>query len=92
MPHRRPRSRGQVEGKQKHMTKGFKSVWGEKPAKRRDISVSTGGTDTESGNDGSGAEQALFALDAMFRRGLIPEDEYRRRRSEIEAGKVNPDD
>jgi hypothetical protein len=56
------------------------------------VSATNAQTDAESGNDGAGAEQALFALDAMHRRGLIPDDEYKSRRAEIEAGKVNPDD
>lgn len=77
------------------MTNGFKSVWGEKPSKRRQTSATTASTDAESGNDGGGEDggvgQALFALDAMFRRGLIPEEEYRRRRARIGAGKVTPD-
>ena len=83
---------GPVERKRKRMSKGFKSIWGEKSPPRRGVSATTAGTDTESGDDGGGAEQALFALDAMFRRGLIPEDEYQRRRTEIQAGKINPED
>lgn len=74
------------------MSKGFKSIWGEKPPPRGGVSATTAGTDSESGDDGGGAEQALFALDAMFRRGLMPEDEYQRRRNEILAGKVGPED
>jgi hypothetical protein len=78
------------------MTRGFKSVWGEKPSTRRAPSATTAGTDAESGNDGGGEDggigQALHALDAMFKRGLIPEEEYRRRRAQIKAGKVSPDD
>lgn len=50
------------------------------------IGAAGGETDSESGNQGESMAKALFALDAMFRRGLIPEAQYRTRRAEIEAG------
>lgn len=45
--------------------------------------------DTESGTEGAQADTAarsLFALKAMYERGLIPEDAYRRRKAALEAG------
>jgi hypothetical protein len=55
--------------------------------------VTSAETDTESGTDGTGGQaQALQALQAMYDRGLIPEADYRARKAEIEAGKVNPED
>lgn len=45
--------------------------------------------DTESGSEGAPAEsveRSLFALKALYDRGLIPEDDYRRRKAALEAG------
>lgn len=52
------------------------------------------GTDAESGDagTGSGQAQALHALTAMFDRGLIDRATFDARKSEIEAGRVNPED
>ncbi len=43
-------------------------------------------TDAESGNDGAGLNRDLFALKVMADRGLIPPDEYERRRAEMLSG------
>lgn len=47
--------------------------------------VASAETDAESGDDGGGARQALYALEVMRERGLIGEEEYRRRKAKIEA-------
>ena len=45
--------------------------------------VTSGATDTESGNDGAGVERDLYALKSLFDRGLIPKDIYDRRVAEL---------
>lgn len=46
--------------------------------------VTSGATDTESGNEGAGVERDLYALKAMYERGLIPRDIYDQRLAELE--------
>ena len=41
--------------------------------------------DAESGNEGESVARELFALNAMYERGLIPEAEYQARKAELEA-------
>ena len=48
--------------------------------------VTSGMTDTESGNDDAGVDRELYALKAMYDRGLIPQDVYDARRAELMAG------
>ena len=48
--------------------------------------VTSGMTDTESGNDDAGVDRELYALKAMYDRGLIPQDVYESRRAELMAG------
>lgn len=75
------------------MASRFRSIWGDKAKKSPSTPRTTSGTtDTESGTDGAGKEQALYALDSMYERGLVSEQDYRQRRSEIESGKINPED
>ncbi len=50
--------------------------------------ASSGVADTESGIEGEAADdpqRALFALEALYRRGLIPEADYRARKAALEA-------
>ncbi|HCI45900.1 MAG TPA: hypothetical protein DFI00_01260 [Rhodospirillaceae bacterium] len=47
--------------------------------------AATGSTDAESGNEGESVARELFALNAMYERGLIPEAEYQARKAELEA-------
>jgi len=56
--------------------------------------ASSGHADSESGTEGAPADdpaRALFALQALYDRGLIPEAEYRRRKAAIEAQSEEPD-
>ena len=70
------------------MPKRFKAIWGEKrPPKTLGRPAATADADSESGDEGAGRDKDLYALDVMRDRGLIGEDEYRRRRAQIEAGK-----
>ena len=70
----------------------------DKPALFSTPAASSGHADTETGTEHAANDkaeqvrQALFALDAMRERGLIPERDYARRRAEIEAGRVAPED
>lgn len=56
------------------------------------IGVARQETDAESGTEGTpddGSDErrrALFALESMFKRGLIPKAEYERRRNALAAG------
>jgi hypothetical protein len=43
-------------------------------------------TDAESGDPGDNRRRALFALEAMLKRGLIGRADYEARRGAIEAG------
>lgn len=54
-----------------------------KPAKTLGSPAASAETDSESGTEGGDARKDLFALDAMLKRGLISEEEYRRRRENI---------
>jgi hypothetical protein len=63
------------------MADSFKPIWGKSRVKRPGITSAS--TDTESGEEGAGTERDLYALDVMFKRGLIPKEEYDRRRAEL---------
>ena len=45
--------------------------------------VTSGVTDTESGNDDAGVERDLYALKALYDRGLIPKEVFERRKAEL---------
>ncbi|MEO0394223.1 MAG: hypothetical protein AAF213_13450 [Pseudomonadota bacterium] len=47
--------------------------------------AASGFADTESGNEGESVSRELYALNAMFERGLIPKDDYEARKAELEA-------
>ena len=49
--------------------------------------IASGLTDAESGAEGEDRRRALFALDAMLKRGLIDPAEYARRKAAIEAAR-----
>lgn len=69
------------------MPKRFKAIWGEKrPPKSLGRPAASAEADSESGNEGAGREKDLYALKVMRERGLISEEDYRRRRAKIEAG------
>lgn len=56
-----------------------------KPAKTLGSPAACAETDSESGNEGADAAKDLYALDIMRKRGLMSEEEYRRRKARIEA-------
>jgi hypothetical protein len=49
--------------------------------------AASGLTDSESGNEGESTDKALYALEAMYKRGLIPEAVYQERLTELKSGK-----
>ena len=53
--------------------------------------AASGFADTESGNEGESVSRELYALNAMFERGLIPKDEYEARKAELEAAQAEDD-
>lgn len=68
------------------MPKRFKALWGGKrPPKTRGRPAASAEADSESGNEGAGSsDKDLYALDVMRERGLISEQDYRRRRAALE--------
>lgn len=79
------------------MTKKFTAIWGDQAgprtiARRPAAGAASAAADAESGTGAPGARQALFALKAMFDRGLIDRDAYEARKAEIEAGRIEPED
>lgn len=64
------------------MKKPFAPVRGE-GAGPRPSAVATPQTDAESGAEADSLRASLRALDAMAGRGLIPQEEYERRRAEL---------
>lgn len=67
--------------------------WSKAPQPGRGVrraGVTSGATDTESGNEDPGIERDLYALKTMYERGLIPEEVYEARRAELLGAK--PDD
>jgi hypothetical protein len=70
------------------MPKRFRSPWGDKrPPKTLGRPAASAEADSESGDEGAdGGDKDLYALDVMRKRGLISEEDYRRRRAKIEAG------
>ncbi len=69
------------------MPKRLKGLWRQKQApKTLGRPAASADADSESGNEGAGSgDKDLYALDAMRERGLISEDEYRRRKAKIEG-------
>lgn len=69
------------------MPKRFKAMRGGKPAAAH--SAASADADAESGTTGEAEAEnrrkSLFALKAMRDRGLMSEDEYRRRRATLEG-------
>lgn len=67
------------------MPKRFKSLWGDKrPPKSLGRPAASAEADSESGNEGAGRDKDLYALDVMRKRGLISEEEYERRKAQME--------
>jgi hypothetical protein len=66
------------------MADNFKPIWGKSRVKRPGITSAA--TDSESGDDDAGTDRDLYALEVLYKRGLIPEDEYERRRAELSGG------
>ena len=68
------------------MPKRFRPIWGkDKPARTLGRPAASAETDSESGNEGVDRAKDLHALEVMRDRGLISEEEYRRRKAKIEA-------
>lgn len=68
------------------MPKRFKAPWGGKrPPKTLGRPAASAEADSETGNEGGGVEKDLYALDVMRERGLISEEDYRRRKAQIDA-------
>ena len=68
------------------MPKRFKAIWGEKRSpKTLGRPAASAEADSESGDEGAGRDKDLYALDVMRERGLISEEDYRRRKAKIEA-------
>ena len=68
------------------MPKRFKSLWGDKrPPKSLGRPAASAEADSESGNEGAGRDKDLYALNVMRERGLISEEEYARRKAQIEG-------
>ena len=66
------------------MTDSFAPIWGKSRIKApRRPGVTSAATDSESGDDRAGVERDLYALDTLYRRGLIPKNEYEKRRAEL---------
>jgi hypothetical protein len=63
------------------MADSYKPIWGKGRVKRPGITSAA--TDSESGEEGAGPERDLYALEVMYKRGLIPKEEYERRRAEL---------
>ncbi len=49
----------------------------------RHAGITSGITDTESGNEDPGLDRDLYALKSLYERGLIPQDIYEARRAEL---------
>lgn len=49
----------------------------------RRAGITSGITDTESGNEDPGLDRDLYALKSLYERGLIPQDIYEARRAEL---------
>lgn len=71
------------------MPKRFKPIWGGKrPPKSLGRPAASAEADSESGNEGVDRAKDLYALEVMRERGLIGEEEYRRRKVKIETEDV----
>ncbi len=69
------------------MPKRFKPIWGDKrPPRSLGRPAASAEADSESGDEGAGRDRDLYALDVMRQRGLISEEEYERRKAQIEDG------
>ncbi len=70
------------------MPKRFKSIWGDKrPAKTRGRPAASAEADSESGDEGAGRDKHLYALEVMRKRGLIGDEEYERRKAQLDGKK-----
>lgn len=69
------------------MPKRFKPIWGGKrPPRTLGRPAASAEADSESGDEGAnGRDKDLYALDVMRERGLISEEEFQRRKDQIEA-------
>ena len=69
------------------MPKRFKPIWGDKrPPRSLGRPAASAETDSESGDEGvAGRDKELYALNVMRERGLISEEEYQRRKDQIEG-------
>jgi len=69
------------------MPKRFKPIWGGKrPPRTLGRPAASAEADSESGDEGAnGRDKDLFALTVMRERGLISEEEFQRRKDQIEA-------
>ena len=67
------------------MPKRFKAIWGEKrPPKTLGRPAASAEADSESGDEGAARDKDLYALEVMRERGLISEEDYRRRKARLE--------
>ncbi|NBC34495.1 MAG: hypothetical protein GVY13_17605 [Alphaproteobacteria bacterium] len=69
-------------GSKTHATRG-RSV--------RRAGITSGTTDTESGNEAPGVDRDLYALKSLYERGLIPKEVYETRRAELLGDSAGPD-
>ncbi len=69
------------------MPKRFKPISGERqPPRTLGRPAASAETDSESGDEGAhGRDKDLFALNVMRERGLISEEEFQRRKDQIEG-------
>jgi len=69
------------------MPKRFKPIWGGKrPPRTLGRPAASAEADSESGDEGAnGRDKDLYALNVMRERGLISEEEFQRRKDQIEA-------
>ena len=66
------------------MADSFTPIWGKSRVKApRRPGITSAATDNESGDDAAGTERDLYALEVMYKRGLIPKEEYEKRRAEL---------